>query len=103
MTGSRKQFISLRLHEGGNITFGGGSKGRIKELGKIKLSDYIEVEDVNLVENLLFSLLSVFQLCNKGRNKVVFYIDEVKVKNIKTKEVLLRGTRHNDIYKVDPC
>ena len=32
-----------------------------------------------------------------------FYINEVKVKKIKTKEVLLRGIRHNDIYKVDPC
>ena len=91
MTGSKKQFVSLRQHECGNITFGGGSKGRIKGLGKIKLSDYIEEEDVNLVENLFFSLLSIFQLCNKGRNKVVFYINDVKVKNIKTKEVLLRG------------
>ena len=84
------------------IIFGGGSKGRIKGLRKIKLSDFIEVEDVNFVENLFFSLLSVSQLCNKGRNKIVFYIDEVKVKNIKTKEVLLRGIRHNNIYKVDP-
>ena len=66
------------------------------------MSDYIEVEDVNLVENLLFSLLSVSQLCNKGRSKVVFYINKVKVKSIKIKEVLLRGIRHNDIYKVDP-
>ena len=103
MTGSKKQFVSLRQHKGGRITFGRGSKGRIKGLRKIKLSDFIEVEDVNLVENLLFSLLSVSQLCNKERNKVVFYTDEVKVKNIKTKEALLRGIRHNDIYKVDPC
>ena len=99
MTRSKKQFVSLRQHEDGNITFGGGSKERIKGLGKIKLSDYIEVEDVNLVENLLFSLLSVSQLCNKGRYKMVFYINEVKVKNIKTKEVLLRGIQHNNIYK----
>ena len=63
----------------------------MKALEKIKLSDYIEVEYVNLVENLLFNLCSVSQLCNKGRNKVVIYINEVKVKNIKIKEVLLRG------------
>ena len=40
-------------------------------------------------------------MCNNGRNEVVFYIDEVKVKNIKTKEVIIRGFLHNDIYKVD--
>ena len=91
MTRSKKQFVSLRQHEGGNITFGGGSKGRNKGLGKIRLSDFIEVEDVNFVENLFFNLLSVSQLCNMGRNKDVFSIDEVKIKNIKTKEVLLRG------------
>ena len=54
MTESKKQFVSLRQHESGKITFGGGSKGRIKGLEKIKLSDFIEVEDVNLVENLFF-------------------------------------------------
>ena len=84
MTGSKKQFVTLRQHEGGNITFGGGSNGHIKGLGKIKLNQRIEVEDVNLVENLLFNLLSVSQLCNNGRNKVVFYTNEVLVKNIKT-------------------
>ena len=59
MTGSKKQFVSLRQHKGGNFTFGGGSKGTIKGLEKIRLSDYIEVEDVNFFENMLFSLLSV--------------------------------------------
>ena len=101
MTGSKKQFVTLRQHEGGNITFGGGSKGHIKGLGKIKLNQRIEVEDINLVENLLFNLLSVSQLCNNGRNKVVFYTNEVLVKNINTNEVIIRGIRHNDIYKVD--
>ena len=54
MTGSKKQFVSLRQHEGDNITFGGGSKGKIKGLGKIRLSDHIEVEGVNLIENLAY-------------------------------------------------
>ena len=67
----------------------------------MKLSDLIKVKNVNFVENLLFNLLSISQLCKEGRNKVVFYFNEVIVKNIKTKEVLLRGIRHNDIYKLD--
>ena len=91
MTGSKKQFVSLRKHKGSNITFGGGSNGHIRGLGKVKLNRMIEVEDVNYVENLLFNLLSVSQLCNNGRNKVVFYTGEVKIKNIKTKEVIIRG------------
>ena len=90
MMGSRKQFISLRQQEGGNITFDEGSKGQIKGLGKVKPNRMIEVEEVNYVENLLFNLLSVSQLYNNGRNKIVFYTGEVKVKNIKTKEVIIK-------------
>ena len=70
MTGSKKQFVSLRQHEGDNITFGGGSKWHIKGLGKVKLNWMIEVEDVNYVENLLFNLLSVSQLCNNGKDNL---------------------------------
>ena len=55
MTESKKQLVSLLQHEGGKIIFGGGSKGRIKGFRKIKLSDFIEVEDVNLDENLFFT------------------------------------------------
>ena len=59
------------------------------------------IDNVNLVKNLKFDLLSVSKLCDNGRNKVTFYTREVVVKDPKTNEVIIRGNQHNEIYKVD--
>ena len=59
------------------------------------------INDVNLVNNLKFDLLSVSKLCDEGRSKVIFYSKEVFVKDLKTKEILIKGKRHKQIYKVD--
>ena len=59
------------------------------------------INDVNLVKNLKFDLLSVFKLCDNGRNNVTFYSKEVIVKDLTIKEILIKGKRHKQIYKVD--
>ena len=59
------------------------------------------IDNVNLVKNLKFDLLNVSKLCDNGRNKVTFYTREVLVKDLKIKEVIVRGNGHNDIYMVD--
>ena len=101
MIESEKKFISLQPHEGGSITFGGGTKGLIIRKGQVKLNKKTLIDNVNLVKNLKFDLLSVSKLCDNRRNKVIFYTREVFVKDLKTKEVIIKGNRHNDIFKVD--
>ena len=59
------------------------------------------IDNDNLVKNLKFDLLSMSKLCDNKRNKVIFYTREVFVKDLKTKEVLIKGNQHNEIYKVD--
>ena len=59
------------------------------------------INDVNLVKNLKFDLLSMSKLCDDGRNKVTFYTKEVVVKDMKINEVLIKGKHHKEIYKVN--
>ena len=53
------------------------------------------------MKDLKFYLLCVSKLCDNGRNKVIFYTRDVFVKEVKTNEVIIKGNRHNEIYKVD--
>ena len=48
-----------------------------------------------------YDLINVSKLRDNGRNKVTFYTKEVFVKNLKTNEVIIKGNRHNEMYKVD--
>ena len=71
MTGDKTKFCLLTESEGGQVTFGGNSKGKIIGSGKVgkNLSSYID--DVILVEGLAYNLVSINQLCDKG-HKVLF-------------------------------
>ena len=55
-----------RYHEGGTITFGDDSKGKIVDIGNIKIGSSPLIENVVLVEGLKHNLLSISQLCDKG-------------------------------------
>ena len=101
MSGSKRKFPSLEPFDGGSVVFGGGIKGCIIGSNQVKLNQRIINKDVNLVKNLKFDLLSVSKLCDNERNKVAFYSKEVVVKDLKTKEVLIEGKRHKQIYKID--
>ena len=59
------------------------------------------IDNVILVKNLKFDLLSVLKLCDNGRNKVTFYTKDVFVKHLKTNDIIIKCNRHNEIYKVD--
>ena len=45
----------------------------------------------SIVKNLKFDLLSVSKLCDNGRNKITFYTREMFVKDLKTKDVIIKG------------
>ena len=53
-------------HEGGTVTLGDDSKGKIVCIGNIKLGLSPLIENVILVDGLKHNLLSISQLCDKG-------------------------------------
>ena len=59
MTGDKDQFIILKKKEGGVVTFGDNSKGRIIGIDKIKITPSIFMENVSLVDSLKHNLLSI--------------------------------------------
>ena len=61
-------------------------------MGTVKLNDHIKVNNVHFVENLGFDLMSVSQLCDQGRNEVIFTSKECLVKDANG-EIILKGTR----------
>jgi hypothetical protein len=61
MTRNGRMFTSID-NEGlkcDKITFGDNSKGRVKELGKIAISNDLSISNVLLVESLSYNLLSI--------------------------------------------
>jgi len=60
-----------RKCDGGTVTFGDDSKGKIIGIGNVKFGNSPLIEDVALVDGLKHNLLSISQLCDKGF-RVVF-------------------------------
>ncbi|XP_028789756.1 uncharacterized protein LOC114745756 [Neltuma alba] len=59
MTGDTKKFTSLKLREGGKVSFGGNQSGRITGIEEIGSDKGMKVEDMYYVEGLCHNLLSV--------------------------------------------
>jgi hypothetical protein len=62
MTGEKKMFSSYEKNEDPqrSITFGDGTQGLVKGLGKIGISPDHSISNVFLVDSLDYNLLSVF-------------------------------------------
>ena len=81
MTGDARMSNSININ--GNdgydsITFDNNSKGKVKGLGKIAISNVMSISNVLLVESLNFNLLSMAQLCDLGF-KCIFGVDDVEI------------------------
>ena len=68
MTGDPCMFTSLdeKVDEQERITFGDNSKGKVKGLGKLAISNDHSILNVLYVASLSFNLLSIGQLCDLG-------------------------------------
>ena len=69
MTGDPRMFNSINSNDDNgidSITFDDNSKGKVKGIRKIAISNYLSISNVLLVESLNFNLLSVAQLCDLG-------------------------------------
>ena len=50
----------------GQVTFGGNTKGKIIGICKVGKNPSSYIDDVMLVEGLVYNLLNISQLCDKG-------------------------------------
>jgi len=99
MTGEKSNFLSFTASDGGSVAFGNCKSGTIVGIGKIGESLPHSIGNVYLVDGLQHNLLSVSQLCDKD-NLVMFSPTRCLVVNMNTGDVVLRGKRHKNVYKV---
>lgn len=78
MIGIIENFLLLKAHKGGSVSFSGGNKGYIVGIVKIRNSLNETVDDVHFVNGLKSSLLSVAHICDKG-NEVRFRSNKCSV------------------------
>ena len=102
MTGDRSLLASLNSKDGGFVTFGDNSKGKIIGIGNVGKESSPMIENVLLVDGLKHNLLSISQLCDRG-NKVIFDKDLCTIESIKDNETLFIGQRIENVYvfKID--
>ncbi|KAL5578770.1 hypothetical protein UlMin_011212 [Ulmus minor] len=101
MTGDIKQFSNLEKKIGGNVTFGDNGKGSIIGKGTFGNSSFPSlIEDVLLVENLNYNLLSVSQLCDKGF-KVVFETSKCSIIDSFSGKTIFNGSHFENIFTID--
>lgn len=102
MTGEANMFSSFddEATSYDNITFGDNSKGEVKGLGKVAISNELSLSNVLLVDSLKFNLLSVTQLCDLGY-KCIFTSYGVEVTSMDEKKHIFKGFRHENLYLVD--
>jgi hypothetical protein len=102
MTGNGRMFTSsddegLECYK---ITFGDNSKGKVKGLGKIAISNDLSVSNVLLVESLSYNLLYVAQLCDFGLI-CTFSPMDVVITNVKSDKLIFKGFRYGNLYLHD--
>ncbi|KAL5569300.1 hypothetical protein UlMin_025875 [Ulmus minor] len=101
MTGDINQFSNLEKKIGGKVTFGDNGKGNIIGKGTVGNSSFPSlIEDVLLVENLNYNLLSVSQLCDKGF-KVVFETSKCSIIDSFSGKTIFNGNRFENIFTID--
>jgi transposase InsO family protein len=103
MTGDSRMFNSIKSNNGDgvqSITFGDNSKGKVKGLGKITMSNNLSISNVLLIESLNFNLLSVAQLCDLGF-KCIFSVDDVEIISVDGSNLIFKGFRYENLYLVD--
>ena len=99
MTGQTSDFLHLELKEGGDVTFGDNSKGKIKGKGVIGKDDSSSIQNVLFVSGLKHNLLSVSQLCDSGL-RLIFESKGVLIMNARTHEIVFVGHRFGNVYVV---
>jgi hypothetical protein len=96
-------FNSIKSNDGDSvqsIPFGDNSKGKVKGLVKIAISNDLSIFNVLLVESLNFNLLSVAQLCDLSFN-YIFGVDDVEIISVDGSNLIFKGFRYENLYLVN--
>lgn len=91
--------LSWTKRNGGTVSFGDNSKGRIHGIGTVGKNSQTQISHVLLVKGLKHNLLSISQLCDKGF-KVCFDSNKCEVIDISTNKVSFIGKRLKNMYVV---
>ena len=103
MTGNYSWFSSFtKIENGGNISFGDNSKGKIIAIRNIGNVSSTLIKNVCLVENLKHKFLNISQLCYKGY-KVGFYKNKCVIENACDGKILFIGNRCVNVYVFWHC
>lgn len=94
MTGVKKFLVNIKSYSTSYVTFGDGSKGEIKRIGKLDYPGLPSLDDVLFVKGLTANLISISQLCDQGL-KVNFNKSECMVTNEKD-EAIMKGDISKD-------
>ncbi|KAH9780462.1 hypothetical protein KPL71_008083 [Citrus sinensis] len=101
MTGNYAWFSSFtKIENGGDVSFGDNSKGKILGIGNVGKVSSTLIENVCLVENLKHNLISISQLCDKGY-KVIFDKFSCVIENSCDGKTLFVGNRCGNVYIID--
>jgi hypothetical protein len=102
MTENGRLFTSID-NEGSEcdkISFSDNSKGMVKGLSKIAISNDLSISNVLLVESLSYNLISIAQLCDLGLICKLSSKDVV-ITSIKSDELIFKCFRYGNLYLVD--
>ncbi|GKB81308.1 retrovirus-related pol polyprotein from transposon TNT 1-94 [Tanacetum coccineum] len=94
MTGNRKLFSTYKAYNGGNVIFSSDLRSNNIAKGTI-LNDSLKINNVEHVDNLIFNLLSVGQICD---NKCRVNFSEHDIEITKDGKVIARGIRKKGLY-----
>ena len=99
MTGDKEKLHSYNaLEKEKNVSFGNDTLVVIKGKGFVCLKEKVKAGNVMYVDGLKHNLLSVSQMCDQG-NEVVFRSNIFVVREIDTRETMIKGTRTpNNLY-----
>ena len=101
MTGNYSWFSSFtKIENGGDVSFGDNSKGKIIGIGNVGNVSSTLIENVCLVENLKHNLLSISQLCDKGY-RVIFDESKCVIENECDGKVLFVGNKCVNVYTIN--
>lgn len=98
MVGDSSCFIKLMQVNGGKVSFGGNSKGRVVRYETVKIGS-LTITNVSLVEGLNYNLLSISQLCDIGFK--IYFQEETCSGTSKDSSHTFTGQRHENIYLLD--
>ena len=78
MTGDASKLITLILKDQGSVTYGDNRKANVIGKGNIIVNKDLSINNVLLVEDLKYNLISISQLCDNGF-KVTFCVNKCSI------------------------